>query len=72
MGLLRRLFGGSDDGNGGASDRCMECGMTRGQHKDWCPAVAEADEGPVAVSPPEGAPSSRGEDGAPDQVTPQD
>lgn len=43
MGLIGKLFGGSDESTD-AADRCNECGMTGGRHTDWCPDVAERGE----------------------------
>lgn len=39
MGLFGRLFRKSGDREGERSTRCMECGMTGGEHTDWCPAL---------------------------------
>lgn len=44
MGLLGSLFGRSKDRRP-STDRCMECGMTGGEHTDWCPAVEEKEAG---------------------------
>lgn len=39
MGLFDGLFGSKKKTESG--DRCMECGMTGGQHTEWCPEVHE-------------------------------
>lgn len=49
MGILGGLFGRSSARKGTDPDRCMECGMTRGSHTDWCTAVP--DQSMAANSP---------------------
>ena len=55
MGLLGGLFGGSDEEKGATADRCMECGMTGGEHTDWCPTGGETrtEDTPAASPPPD-------------------
>ena len=62
MGFLGGLFGRSRDREAVAKDRCMECGMTKGVHTDWCPAAADA-------APTQEA-SSANEDAGSDIATP--
>jgi hypothetical protein len=50
MGLFGRLFRRSGARKGEGEARCMECGMTGGEHTDWCPAVS--DDEPDLVSDP--------------------
>ena len=41
MGLFRRFFRKSGDPDREGAHRCMECGMTGGEHTDWCPVASE-------------------------------
>ena len=41
MGILGRLFGASDSGDGTDVGRCNDCGMAGGRHTDWCPTARE-------------------------------
>lgn len=45
MGLFARFFGRERDGRGEGGPRCMECGMTGGEHTDWCPLAAQPEPG---------------------------
>jgi len=58
MGLLGGLFGRTKDRRSPATDRCMECGMTGGDHTDWCPTLENQEEerAPAARSGPSDAP----------------
>ena len=49
MGFLGGLFGRSSDRKNVATDRCMECGMTKGSHTEWCPGAAKAAAAPEAT-----------------------
>jgi hypothetical protein len=49
MGFLGGLFGRSSDRKSVATDRCMECGMTKGSHTEWCPGAAKAAAAPEAT-----------------------
>jgi len=40
MGLFGRFFGKERDGKAEGGPRCMECGMTGGEHTDWCPIAS--------------------------------
>ncbi len=50
MGFLGGLFGRSSDRKKVATDRCMECGMTKGTHTEWCPGAADAAAAPMPES----------------------
>ena len=63
MGFLGGLFGRSRDRSDVAKDRCMDCGMTDGEHTDWCTSAqktakpsaaprAPVDEGVEGDAPP--------------------
>lgn len=66
MGLFGRFFGKERKGKGEGGPRCMECGMTGGEHTDWCPLAstpepdatrgATAEERAEAESPPQSHP----------------
>ena len=43
MGLFGRFSRKPDDRKGEGARRCMECGMTGGEHTDWCPIASEKD-----------------------------
>jgi hypothetical protein len=43
MGLFGRFFRKSGDREREGAHRCMECGMTGGEHTDWCPVASEKD-----------------------------
>lgn len=51
MGFLGGLVGRSGGGKHVATDRCMECGMTKSTHTDWCSASADV----AAASAPQAA-----------------
>jgi hypothetical protein len=66
MGFLGGLFGRSRDRKHAATDRCMECGMTKGRHTDWCTAsddvaAASAAQAAPETAAPETAPEQEGE-----------
>jgi hypothetical protein len=65
MGFLGGLFGRSRDRHEVVKDRCMECGMTKGVHTDWCTASAQA-----AAAPPEPEEPGASVDDASDDVMP--
>lgn len=44
MGLFGRFSRKSGDREGEGAHRCMECGMTGGEHTDWCPIASEAED----------------------------
>ncbi len=48
MGLFGRFSRKGRERSGDTGPRCMECGMTGGDHTDWCPA-ADAEEPRVAA-----------------------
>jgi hypothetical protein len=60
MGLFGRVFRKSDDRKGEGAHRCMECGMTGGEHTDWCPVASEKDVDAMTGTAPEREPEDEG------------
>lgn len=50
MGFLGGLFGRSGDRKDVATDRCMQCGMTKGAHTEWCPGAPDVAAAPAPES----------------------
>ena len=53
MGLFGRFTRKSGDREDEGSHRCSECGMTGGNHTDWCPAVSHEKPGVMPGTTPE-------------------
>ncbi len=58
MGLFGRFSRKSGERRLEGSGRCMECGMTGGQHTDWCPAVPHEEPGSVPATTQERHPET--------------
>jgi len=65
MGLFGRFSRKAGDRKPEGSGRCTECGMTGGEHTDWCPAVPHEEPGIVAGTTPEPYPGAESQ-GKPD------
>lgn len=52
MGFLDGWFGRSHDRKTVATDRCMDCGTTGGNHAEWCPSEAATTPGGATPATP--------------------
>jgi len=60
MGLFGRMFRRSGERTREDDDRCMECGMTGGNHTDWCPVVPDTGVEDMPDTTPGEGPESEG------------